>query len=190
MNSFVVADPNRCIGCRTCEVACVVAHSDVNIFTCESNDIEFNPRLSVVKTANISAPIQCRHCEDAPCANVCPNGSIVNKDGVIFIDKNTCIGCKTCVVACPFGAIDLVDIYEDGNKITQKGLKIEKDNRLFFKDRMVANKCDLCIGREGGPACMEVCPTDAFRIVKPQEIKNTVIDKRKQVVMELSNIVK
>lgn len=190
MNTFVVADPEKCIGCRTCEVACVVAHSKKNIFTQESNNIEFNPRLNVIKTAKVSAPIQCRQCEDAPCANVCPNGSITNKNGVITIDKNTCIGCKTCLMACPFGAIDLVEAYKNGEKVIQSGLKSKKDNKLFFKEKMVANKCDLCAGRQGGPACVEICPTGAFKIVKGKDVEKSVKDKRKQVIMELANIAK
>jgi electron transport protein HydN len=188
MNTFVVADPNKCIGCRTCEVACVVAHSDKNIFISESSEIEFNPRLSVVKTAQVSAPIQCRHCEDAPCANVCPNGSIINKSGVVFIDKTTCIGCKTCLVACPFGAIELVEEYNDGDKVLQQGLKVIEAGKLCFKEKMVANKCDLCIGREKGPACVEVCPTDAFKIVKANELDESIKDKRRKAALELSRM--
>jgi electron transport protein HydN len=188
MNSFVVADPNKCIGCRTCEIACVVAHSDKNIFTEINSEIDFYPRLSVIKTAEVSAPIQCRHCEDAPCANVCPNGSIINKDGVVYIDKKTCMGCKTCLVACPLGAIELVSEYEKGEKVLQQGLKIIDSGKLYFKERIVANKCDLCIDREKGPACVEVCPTDAFQIVKSDNIIDSIKEKRKKRAQELSGI--
>lgn len=188
MNTFVVADPNKCIGCRTCEVACVVAHSEKNIFTIPSSEVEFYPRLNVVKTAKVSAPIQCRHCEDAPCANVCPEGCIVNKDGVIYINEKNCIGCKTCLVACPFGAIDIVLDSENGEKVLQSGLKCDNEGKFYFKEKMVANKCDLCIGREGGPACVEKCPTDAFKIVTPDDIKKSIKDKRIQSASSLSNI--
>jgi len=188
MNTFVIADPNKCIGCRTCEIACVVAHSDKNIFTSESSEIEFYPRLSVVKTAEVSAPIQCRQCEDAPCANVCPNNSINNKDGVVYIDRNTCVGCKTCLMACPLGAIELVPQYSDGEKIVQEGLQVIESGKLYFKDRMVGNKCDLCKDRENGPACAEVCPTDAFSIVKSDELNVSVKEKRKKSAIELSRM--
>lgn len=180
MNTFVIADPDKCIGCRTCEIACVVAHSEQNIFTQESNDIDFNPKLSVVKTLEVSAPIQCRQCEDAPCANVCPNGSIVNKDGVIYINKETCIGCKTCVIACPFGAIELVSEYKDGKVVNQENLKCIDNNKCYFKDRMIANKCDLCIDSPDGPACVKACPTDAFKIVKGTDLDEAIKNKRKQ----------
>ncbi|KLU65923.1 hydrogenase-4 component A [Desulfosporosinus acididurans] len=183
MNSFVVAAPNKCIGCRTCEVACVVAHSSENIFTSTKREIEFNPRLSVVKTAAVSAPIQCRHCEDAPCANACSEGCIVNKEGVIYINQRTCIGCKTCILACPFGAIEMAASYEGGEKKQQAGLKCDDGGKLCFKEKMVANKCDLCLGREGGPACMEVCPTDALRIVNSDVIAGAMREKRRRSVI-------
>ncbi|EHJ29225.1 electron transport protein HydN domain protein, partial [Clostridioides difficile 70-100-2010] len=66
MNYFVIADPDKCIGCRTCMIGCVVAHSDEDIFYQNPDEINFNPKLSVIKTKEVSAPIQCRHCEDAP----------------------------------------------------------------------------------------------------------------------------
>lgn len=188
MNTFVVADPNKCIGCRTCEIACVVAHSDTNIFTSQSSEIEFYPRLSVIKTAQVSAPIQCRQCEDAPCANACPNGSITNKNGVVYINRTTCVGCKTCLVACPLGAIELVSEYNKGEKVLQQGLKVIDSGKLCFKEKIVANKCDLCIGREKGPACAEVCPTNAFNIIKSDELSQSVKDRRKKSALELSRM--
>jgi electron transport protein HydN len=188
MNTFVIANPNKCIGCRTCEIACVVAHADKNIFTEESSKIQFYPRLSVTKTAQVSAPVQCRHCEDAPCANVCPNKCITNNNGVVLIDRKNCIGCKTCLMACPLGAIELVPEFNEGEMVAQQGLKVIDEGKLCFKDKMVGNKCDLCDGRENGPACVEVCPTDAFMIVQSDELKVSIKDKRKKRASELSNM--
>jgi electron transport protein HydN len=69
MNRFIIADANKCIGCRTCEVACVVSHQDNQ--DCASLTPEtFLPRIHVIKGVNVSATL-CRQCEDAPCANVC-----------------------------------------------------------------------------------------------------------------------
>lgn len=164
MNSFVIANPNRCIGCRTCLIACVAAHSKENIFLSKEENFEFNPRLSVIRTANVTGPIQCRQCENAACLNVCPNGSITNKDGVVTINKNTCIGCKTCAVACPFGAIEMAMV----------------DNKV------IANKCDLCKARGNGPACIEICPTSALKLVKADEIKESIIDKRIRSLKDLA----
>ena len=185
MNNFVVADPNKCIGCRTCEIACVVAHADKDIFTAGSGEIDFNPKLTVVKTDKVSVPIQCRHCEDAPCANACPNGGIVKKDGALIVDANACIGCKTCLLACPIGAIDLVHEFIDGEKVVQGNLKDLDKGTFCFKERMIANKCDFCVGRENGPACVEVCPTQAFKIMQNEDLAKTVKNKRKQSASEI-----
>lgn len=184
MNSFVVADPNKCIGCRTCEIACVVEHSDVNVFTAGNAEIAFHPRLSVVKTKEVSAPIQCRQCEDAPCANVCPNGALFMKEGVVQCDEEACIGCKTCVMACPFGAVQIVEVYRGGKKVFQN-LKQAVGNKLFFKERMTVNKCDLCVNSEEGPACERVCPTQAFKIVKDTDLNKSIKEKRKKSASEI-----
>ena len=106
MNYFVVADPIKCIGCRTCMIACVVEHSEENIFHKKHEDVNFHPKLEVVKNAQVSAPIQCRQCEDAPCAKACPQNAISRVNNAIVVDEKKCIGCKNCMLACPFGAID------------------------------------------------------------------------------------
>lgn len=180
MNCFVISDPNKCIGCRTCSIACVVAHSEENIFLQDPNHINFNPRLTVVKTAQVSAPIQCRQCEDAPCANVCPNEAIKRENGAIVVKEEKCVGCKTCIIACPIGAIEIVS----------KEIKLDDidSDKLYFKEQMVANKCDLCVGKEDGPACVSVCPTKAFKIVKEDDVKLTINNKRKQAAACISNL--
>ncbi|MDP4146809.1 MAG: 4Fe-4S dicluster domain-containing protein [Bacillota bacterium] len=188
MNSFVLANPNRCIGCRTCQIACVAAHAEENIFTSKKEEIEFNPRLTVVKTAYVTAPIQCRQCENAPCANVCPSNAIVEKEGVIYIDKNSCTGCKTCLVACPLGAIDIVPEYSNGEKVMQSGLQHSAAGKLTAKEKLVANKCDMCLGREKGPACVEICPTAALKVMEETNTKQTINEKRISSVKDLISL--
>ncbi|CDL37687.1 Fe-S-cluster-containing hydrogenase components 2 [Citrobacter freundii] len=93
MNRFIIADANKCIGCRTCEVACVVSHQDNQ--DCASLTPEtFLPRIHVIKGVNVSTATLCRQCEDAPCANVCPNGAISRDKGFVHVMQERCIGCK------------------------------------------------------------------------------------------------
>ena len=111
MNRFIIADASKCIGCRTCEVACVVSHQENQ--DCASLTPEtFLPRIHVIKGVNISTATVCRQCEDAPCANVCPVDAISREHGHIFVEQTRCIGCKSCITACQdcgFGAMTLAE---------------------------------------------------------------------------------
>ena len=162
LNSFVLADPNKCIGCKVCEVACAVAHKSEEIKTVGNMDIPVMPRLYLVKTADVTMPIQCHHCEDAPCANICPVSAITQVDNKIIINEDSCIGCKTCMIACPFGAIELATMYKEGKPVLQKLLTLDSEEELIYKQSVVASKCDLCIDRSNGPACIEACPCQAL----------------------------
>lgn len=188
MNKFIVADPNKCIGCRTCEIACVLVHSPADALITGSLDQDFTPRLRVIKTATVSVPVQCHHCEDAPCANVCPSQAIINKDHTIQINTEVCIGCKNCIIACPFGVIELVPQVLKGKKIQQTGLKIVDGNGAREKERIVALKCDLCINRQEGPACAGVCPMQAFKPIEGTDMSKHVKKRRLACAEELSRI--
>ncbi|WP_114191716.1 electron transport protein HydN [Edaphovirga cremea] len=177
MNRFIIADPNKCIGCRTCEIACVMAHSsdqDISALT----SANFAPRLHVIKGVNVSTAVLCRQCEDAPCANVCPNGAISRQDDMVLVMQERCIGCKTCVVACPYGAMEVVTrpvIRQNGAVMTSTTEKAE------------AHKCDLCSGRENGPACMETCPTNALHCVDRNLLQEMNAEKRRRAALDTTS---
>ncbi|WBF47794.1 4Fe-4S dicluster domain-containing protein [Serratia rubidaea] len=157
MNQFIVADADKCIGCRTCEIACSLAHNDATL-----HPRNFAPRLQVVKTFSISIPVVCRQCENAPCASVCPHDAIVRDDGYWAVIQSRCIGCKSCVVACPFGAIEVVQNPERNDDYSE------------------ALKCDLCRPQGGEPACIRVCPTHALTLVGERELQREVADKQRR----------
>lgn len=163
MNRFIVAEPPKCIGCRTCEVACVLAHTkteNVDVLT----GATFRPRLKVLKTLKVSVPVMCHHCEDAPCVNACPSHAIAYRDDTVQIDQSKCLGCKTCVVACPFGAIEVV---------TRPATRSFAGLTVADGIRAEAHKCDLCIDHDGGPACVKVCPTDALHVMDAARLAET-----------------
>jgi len=182
LNSFVVADPHKCIGCKVCEVVCAVEHLDRECKTVGTIDAPLLPKLFLVKTPKVTMPIQCRHCEDAPCANVCPVAAISEVDNKILVDEKICVGCKTCMMACPFGAMDLVPRYQDGQVIMQEVLTTETEDGVVQKEAMVANKCDLCVGRVEGPACIQACPAQALELIAPHK------EKRKRNVAAALNL--
>ena len=138
----------KCIGCELCEKVCEF--------------LNVKARVKVHSTKDgVLIPITCIHCTNAVCVNVCPTGAMYkDRDGFVRIRKNRCIGCKLCVVACPFGVPD-IDL--------TKGFM---------------TKCDLCMERakEGLlPACVELCPTGAMLCGEYEE----VVEKSKSKAMDL-----
>ncbi|HDX5343216.1 TPA: formate-dependent uric acid utilization protein AegA [Citrobacter sedlakii] len=145
MNRFIMANSQQCLGCHACEVACVMAHNDEQHVLSQQH---YRPRIAVIKHQHQRSAVTCHHCEDAPCARSCPNGAISHINDSVQVNAQKCIGCKSCVVACPFGAMQIV--------LTP----VAKD-----QVNATAHKCDLCAGRENGPACVENCPADALQLV-------------------------
>ena len=171
MNKCIVADSQKCIGCHACEIACVVAHNDHH-WPHDSRD--YAPRIRVMFKENDSLAVTCRQCEDAPCANVCPNGAISRDKGFVHVMQERCIGCKTCVVACPYGAMEVV--VRPVIRHSGAGLNV-------VAEKAEANKCDLCFHRESGPACMEVCPTHALVCVDRNKLEQMNIEKRRRTAL-------
>ena len=148
----VFINPERCIGCRQCEFACAVEHSESkDPFTAPTETPMPRARIHVSPgpAFNTSFPNRCRHCNPAPCEQVCPTGAITRDadQDLVLLDVHKCITCAMCAMVCPF---DVVTFHEQANGMPT---------------RIVATKCDGCIerireGRE--PACVEVCKVDAL----------------------------
>ena len=158
MNRFVRGSSETCIGCRTCMAGCVVAHEGVEMFEKSTGEYSWNPKLEIIKTKELSIAVQCKHCENAACLNSCPVEAISHIDGAVILDQNECIGCKTCILACPYGAIDMIK--KSGG-------------------RVAANKCDLCKGRDR-QECVSVCLTNTLKLVTDRTLHNSTLDKRKR----------
>ena len=149
---MVVVDLSRCLGCRSCEMACAKGHAGFrDIVEAILAGADLAPRVHVVAAGGKAVPVQCQHCEDAPCVAVCPSGALCRDEasGTVRANVARCIGCKSCVVVCPFGAVE----------IAQKG------GRVF--------KCDVCEGlvAEGeDPLCVAACPTHARTVATLEEL--------------------
>lgn len=160
LSAFILADTEKCTGCRTCEIACALAHSGT-----ESPKVagaiktKLNPRLYAVIAEDTSAVVVCRHCEDAPCMNVCRASAIHRVEGRVEVDPRRCIGCRLCLMACPFGAIEFVA--EDVGEVAGEE-KFAGDRPK--KTAWHASKCDLCKDRAAGPACVLHCQEKALTL--------------------------
>jgi len=147
MKGIYINEP-VCIGCRLCEVYCQAEHSRwkdlVKAFKRESR-LPL-PSLLVEERRPICFPVQCRHCADPACVYACLTGALWRDpdSGVVTVDVDKCVGCWTCILACPFGAI-------------------RQDTR---QEKIV--KCDLCAGKDM-PVCVANCPNEALVYAEAQD---------------------
>jgi len=155
----------RCIGCRHCEIACIVKHSEAKDLFKVIQESPFPKRLLNIEISEDGRtyPVNCRHCELPLCMNVCPMSAIKKEDEIVIVDPYLCIGCGMCALACPFGMI-------------KYGV---------FKERRIAQKCDGCKERASSgriPACIEACKTGALVYLPIEEYEK---EKRRGVVSEI-----
>ena len=156
-------DLSRSIGCNTCAVACKVSNNlpkDVwwNVVHTEGRDFADTSKGTYGGEMQLSwLPVNCMLCEKAVCEEVCPTGATVKRDdGIVTVDEETCIGCKSCMEACPYDVRRLIENepeYYLELPIGDPAAKSHKGGTV--------EKCDFCAGRiDRGekPACMELCP--------------------------------
>ncbi|MBF0274414.1 MAG: 4Fe-4S dicluster domain-containing protein [Nitrospinae bacterium] len=130
---------DNCMGCKLCEVACVVEHSESHdILRAYKEEVTPVSRTRVEEKGGVSLSLNCRHCEEPSCVFACISGAMTkNDDGIVLVNEEKCIGCWMCLMSCQYGMIE--------RKMINK----------------TASKCDLCPDREK-PACVEACPNRAL----------------------------
>ncbi len=107
---FILVNPERCLGCHTCELACAAAHTKAgSIIGAVLAGERLQPRNTVVQVDSVKLSTQCRQCEDAPCVKVCPTGATYRTETYTAVDVRRCIACRLCTLVCPFGAIHIED---------------------------------------------------------------------------------
>ena len=139
MGKVLQVNFEKCTGCRLCENVCSVFHDGVS-----------NParsRIKVIKweSEGIYIPMSCQQCQDAPCMIICPVKAITRDEKLsrVMVNQDKCIGCRSCVTVCPFGAMNFNVI----------------DRKVF--------KCDYC---DGDPQCVRFCDMKAVDFIEPDRV--------------------
>ncbi len=162
----IAVEIDKCIGCQMCMMDCAAHHADqkdLPIVYPRAWNLLTESRLFVDLDGPHAVPLLCKHCENAPCATVCPTGAIQVNDqyGFKVVNKDRCIGCRSCLLTCPFGLISM-----------------DREGRA-------AQKCDMCVERfQAGiePVCVQICPRGALSL---KAIDETVMEVRKRTTEQV-----
>ena len=201
-------DISRCIGCRRCVYACAEENNQsrdpqvhwIRVLQMDNeHGVDFShadayyDAEQVPEEGHFYVPVSCQQCQNAPCTKVCPTGATwTEKDGIVVIDYDWCIGCRCCMAACPYGARHF-------NWTTPNVPAGEVNTSMHYlgnrpRPRGVVEKCTFCIQRVRAgryPACVEVCPVGARKfgnLLDPDsEIRYIIEHKRVMVLKEELN---
>lgn len=146
-NRIIVVHADRCVACKTCELACAVTHSkSPDVIAAAAETPRPKSRVTVEKGRTFNIPLHCRQCAHAACVEICPADALKRDDpgGPVIVDHEACTKCGFCTLACPYGMV-----------------RMDEEGRLILK-------CDQCYDRVRSgelPACVEACPTGALEYV-------------------------
>jgi len=148
MAKILYIDPSKCTGCRTCELVCSIKNEGM------VNPVLSRIRIIADKYQGLRVPMVCQQCQEAVCVSVCPVGALKRDTelGTVRLDEDKCIGCKVCVLTCPFG-----------------GAAINPLSGEIFK-------CELC---DGDPECVNFCEDKAITYVDPDVL---LMDKKREAL--------
>ena len=134
----VYVNEQWCLGCHLCEYNCAFANSGETDMVKALKGKQIYPRIHVDGEKQIHFAVSCRHCEDPMCIKSCISGALSRKNGAVCVDRKKCVGCLTCILVCPYGAMS-----QGENGAVQK--------------------CELCLDNAcGEPACVKGCPNKAI----------------------------
>jgi molybdopterin-containing oxidoreductase family iron-sulfur binding subunit len=154
----ILINTNKCAtGCSDCVSACERENawgsaSDNESHSAANQKAQWIRKVTLTdkKTGHVnSLPLMCQHCETAPCVDVCPTGaSMKREDGIVLVDKHICIGCRYCMMACPYKARSFIhEALHNQSVNAPRGLG-------------TVESCTMCVHRvdnDGTPACVEAC---------------------------------
>jgi tetrathionate reductase subunit B len=158
----LLIDASKCAsGCNACVQACNDEHG-IKGHDRPPTDAQWIRKVRLRDKATgreTSLPLMCQHCEDPPCVDVCPTGASFRRaDGIVLVDKHSCIGCRYCMLACPYKARSF--IHED----------LTDQKPWSPRGKGTVESCNLCVHRidEGKgrmPACAQACEREGHRAI-------------------------
>ena len=172
----MLIDTAACVpGCNDCVTACNKENGLSGGTT--ATDPQWIRKIEIKDISSgreVSLPMMCQHCEHPPCVDVCPTGaSFKRMDGIVLVDKHLCIGCRYCMMACPYKARSFVhEPLQDQNPDVPRG-------------RGTVESCTLCVHRidQGGqPACAEACANKVILFGDLNDPESAIAKKVKSVV--------
>jgi Fe-S-cluster-containing dehydrogenase component len=172
----MVIDLRKCIGCYSCVISCKQEHFlPPGMFW---NRIVIGESGGYPNVSKLTYPVLCNHCAEAACVKACPTRATTRReDGIVVIDNARCVGCRYCLIACPF---QQRTFYADGDKEYFPGQGLTEyeaiGRELYPLEKGTVMKCNFCAeridsgiekglkpgtDREATPACVIACPTEA-----------------------------
>ena len=155
---------DRCTGCKTCELYCATERgsNSKSLLTAVQEIPLPQARVRVEGSNRMPVTLQCRQCKQAPCLDACLTGALHRDPDteMVIIRENLCIGCWTCTVFCPYGAI------------------------YPWPARGVALKCDRCTYMEH-PVCVDVCPTQALELIDLDRYEEILRRRRLRTISQI-----
>jgi Fe-S-cluster-containing dehydrogenase component len=150
------ADVSKCIGCHSCEVACK-QEFNLPVGPMPMRVLKIGPRIIKDELRTDYVPVFCKHCDDAPCIQACPEGALYKRDdGIVLVNKEKCTGCKICIDACPIKA---PQFNPETNKIE------------------LCNFCAHRFDKGEQPSCVIVCPARCLYFGEPSEVDKKIREK-------------
>lgn len=170
----MLIDTNKCTkGCDACVTGC----QNFNGWGAASSDEQHssaNQKAQWIRKVDLrntstghvqSLPMMCQHCETPPCVDVCPTGASMKRaDGIVLVDKHICIGCRYCMMACPYKARSF--IHEE----------LDHQRPYAPRGKGTVESCNFCVSKldagEGTTACAEACNTEGHKAIIVGDLKD------------------
>lgn len=164
----MLIDASKCAtGCNSCVTAC---HKENGVPTSGKHMTDSQwirkVKLTDKQTGHVQTiPLMCQHCENPPCVDVCPtNASMKREDGVVLVDKHACIGCRYCMMACPYNARSFIH-----ERTTEQ---------KYPRGQGTVESCTLCVHRiddpngPNNPACVDACNAEGHKAMWFGDLKD------------------